>query len=156
MRAICPVFLAIGEPKIVTGMALNALPCKLKADMPTPKLTNEIISAAIRGFEEQKRLIDNQIAELRAIETGAAGTAAAPQPAKQGRRKISAAGRKAIAEAQRKRWAASKAASAGTSPEPAAKPKRRLSEAGRKAIIAATKRRWALQRAAAAKAAKTE
>jgi len=125
--------------------------------MPITKLTNEIISAAIRGFEEQKRNIDSQIAELRTLLSGAsAGTAAAPPPAKQGRRKISAAGKRAIAEAQRKRWAASKAASAGTAPEPAAKPKRRLSEAGRKAIIAATKRRWALKRAEAAKAAKTE
>ena len=29
-----------------------------------PKLTNEIIDAAILGFEEQKRRIDAQIAEL--------------------------------------------------------------------------------------------
>jgi hypothetical protein len=34
--------------------------------MPT-KLTPEIISAAILGFEEQKRHIDANIAELRAI-----------------------------------------------------------------------------------------
>jgi hypothetical protein len=120
--------------------------------MPTTKLTNEIISAAIRGFEEQKRQIDTRIAELRAMQGGVStGTAAAPQPAPQGRRKISAAGRRAIAEAQRKRWAASKAAAAGTVPEAVAKPKRRLSAAGRKAIIAATKRRWALKRAEAAK-----
>jgi hypothetical protein len=65
---------------------------------------------------------------------------------------MSAAGRKAIAEAQRKRWAASKAASAGEAPEVVSKPKRKLSAAGRKAIIAATKKRWALKRAEAAKA----
>ena len=32
--------------------------------MPAPKLTNEIIIAAIAGFESQKTRIDAQIAEL--------------------------------------------------------------------------------------------
>jgi len=120
--------------------------------MPTPKLTNEIIAAAIEGFEAQKTRIDGQIAELQALLTGSpAESAAAPEPPKRARRKMSAAGRKAIAEAQRKRWAAKKAAE-GVAPKVVAKPKRRLSAAGRKAIIAATKKRWALKRAEAAKA----
>ena len=38
--------------------------------MPTPKLTNEIITAAIEGFESQRRRIDDQIAELRAMLDG--------------------------------------------------------------------------------------
>jgi hypothetical protein len=38
-----------------------------RRDMPTPKLTNELVIAAIKGFEEQKRDIDAQIAELRAF-----------------------------------------------------------------------------------------
>jgi hypothetical protein len=63
---------------------------------------------------------------------------------------MSAAGRKAIAEAQRKRWAVKKAAD-GTTHHEVAKPKRKLSAAGRQAIIAATKKRWALKRAQAAK-----
>ena len=125
--------------------------------MSTPNLTNEIITAAIEGFEAQKTRIDAQIAELRALLTGGATkSAAAPEPAKQGRRPMSAAGRKAIAEAQRKRWAAAKKVAEETAPEPvepevASKPKRKLSAAGRKAIIAATKKRWALKRAEAAK-----
>ena len=70
--------------------------------MPT-KLTPEIINAAVLGFEEQKRHIDSQIGELRAM-LPSRGTEAAspPQAAKRQRRKMSAAGRKAIAEAQRK------------------------------------------------------
>jgi len=117
--------------------------------MPTPKLTNEIITAAILGFQEQKRHIDTQIAELRAMQTGpSVGKAAAPEPPKRKRRKMSAAGRKAIAEAQRTRWAASNAASTGATPKAASKPKRKLSAAGRKAIIAATKKRWRLQKTA--------
>jgi len=58
----------------------------------------------------------------------------------------------AIAEAQQRRWAASRGQSEAATPEPA-KPKRRLSAAGRRAIIAATKKRWALIHAEAAKAA---
>src|ERR1017187_1612790 len=120
--------------------------------MPT-KLTPEIITAAILGFEEQKRHVDTQIAELRAVLTGGpTEPAARPEPPKRKRRKMSAAGRKAIAEAQRKRWAASKKAAEPSPPEAAPKPKRRLSAAGRRAIIAATKKRWALKRAEAAKA----
>lgn len=117
-----------------------------------PKLTHEIITAAIEGFETQKKRIDDQIAELRTLLAGGSSEPAAPAPQKQKRRKMSAAGRKAIAEAQRKRWAASKKAAEGSAPEVASKPKRKLSAAGRKAIIAATKKRWALKRAEAAKA----
>jgi hypothetical protein len=38
-----------------------------KADMPTQKLTPEIITAAIQGFEFQKTSIDGKIAQLRAL-----------------------------------------------------------------------------------------
>jgi hypothetical protein len=41
-----------------------------KADMPIQKLTPEIITAAILGFEEQKRHIDSQISELKAMLAG--------------------------------------------------------------------------------------
>ena len=109
--------------------------------MPT-KLTLEIIAAAILGFEEQKRHIDLQIGELRAVLSGGSTEAAATaDDSKRKRRKMSAAARKRIGDAQRKRWAESKKQS-----EPAiqavAKPKRKLSRAGRAAIIAATKKRW--------------
>src|ERR1700693_2351059 len=129
--------------------------------MPTPKLTNELVTAAIKGFEEQKREIDVQIAELRAFLSGEpAEPALTPAPVKPARRKVSAAGRKAMAEAQRKRWAAIKGkpepqASATPTATPtskaAPKPKRKLSAAGRAAIIAATKKMWAAKRAAAKK-----
>jgi len=119
--------------------------------MPT-KLSHEIITAAILGFEEQKRHIDTRIAELRAIQSGgSAEPTATPTPVRRKRRKMSAAGRARIAEAQRKRWAASKKASQPSAPQKTAKPKRRLSAAGRKAIVAAAKKRWALKRAEAAK-----
>jgi hypothetical protein len=122
--------------------------------MPT-KLDNEILAAAIEGFEAQKKRLDEQIAEIRQLLHGGARPAPASEPARK-KRTMSAAGRKAVAEAQRKRWAAARKQSGATT-EPAKpdaqKPKRKLSAAGRKRIIEATKARWALVRAAAAKAA---
>ena len=68
------------------------------------KLTNEIITAAIAGFEAQKTHIDSQIAELRAMLTGqpAKKTAAPEGPAP--KRKVSAAARRKMALAQKRRW----------------------------------------------------
>ena len=79
--------------------------------MPTPKLTSEIVNAAILGMEAQKEKLDARIAELRAWLTGGpTEPAAAPEPATRKRRKMSAAGRRAISEATKKRWAAFHAA----------------------------------------------
>lgn len=72
--------------------------------MPTPTLTAEIITAALDGYEIQKASIDTKIAELRAmLSSGTTQTAATPEPTKRKRRKMSAAGRKAISEATKKR-----------------------------------------------------
>ena len=115
--------------------------------MPTHKLTAEIINAAILGFEEQKRRIDVQIAELRQMLTGTPTETAATPEAPKGKRRMSAAARKRIGDAQRKRWAESKKTSSPVAPA-AAKPKRKLSAAGKKAISEATKKRWAAFHAA--------
>jgi hypothetical protein len=116
------------------------------------KLTTEILTAALAGYEEQKKRLDAQIAGLRELLTGGSTDGATPKTA-QPRRKMSAAARKRIAAAQRKRWAEARKQSGGASevgPAPARK-KRKLSAAGRRAIIAATKRRWAAVRKAQAK-----
>ena len=60
---------------------------------------------------------------------------------------MSAAARKRIGDAQRKRWAESKKTSSPVAPK-APKPKRKLSTAGKKAIVEATKKRWAAFHAA--------
>ena len=118
-----------------------------------PRFTTEIITAAIDGFEAQKNRIDTQIVALRAMLAGdgaARATEAAVQPVTRKRRKLSAAARKRIGDAQRKRWAASRKPShpiQSISAEPP-RQKRHLSAAGRRAIIAATKKRWAAIRAA--------
>src|ERR1039457_2176856 len=114
-----------------------------KADMPQQKLTPEIITAAILGFEEQKRHIDSKIGELRAMLPGGPGeTASTPEAPTRKRRKFSAAARRRMREAQQRRWASirgqSEPAAAATPVAP--KPKRKLSAAGRKAIQDAVQR----------------
>jgi hypothetical protein len=127
---------------------------KLNDDMPNPKLTNEIINAAIIGFEEQKRRIDVEIAGLRAMLSGASVEAAAEvattTPTGRARRKVSAAGRRKMALAQKKRWAAKKAGTKPSTPV-AKKTKGGITDAGRAALAAAMKKRWAAKKAAAKK-----
>src|ERR1035437_4164318 len=118
--------------------------------MPT-KLTNEIIIAAITGFESQKTKIDAQIAELRAmLPGGSTESAATPQAPTGKRKKFSAPARRRMREAQQLRWAKIRGESEPTAPATpeAQKPKRKLSKAGRKAISEATKKRWAAFHAA--------
>jgi peptidoglycan hydrolase CwlO-like protein len=106
------------------------------------KQNDEIIQAAIEGFEARKRQINQQIAELRGMLSGASTESVAASPAN-GPRTMSAASRKRIADAMRKRWAAAKKGAARQAAAPAPKKaKRRLSPEGRRRIIEATKERW--------------
>jgi hypothetical protein len=119
------------------------------------KLTLETLTAAIVGFEQQKKRLDAEIAKLRQMLHPASTDGTAPQPTR-AKRKLSAAARRRIAAAERKRWAVQKAG-AGTATKAKLAPvkkKRQLSAAGRKAIIEATKKRWAAVRAAAKKSAR--
>lgn len=114
--------------------------------MQTQQLTVEILNAAIEGFEARKVRIDEQIAQLRLLLTSGRSVAASTSESqKQPRRKMSAATRKRMAEAQRKRWATKN--DAETAPNTTAQPKRKLSAAGRAAIVAALKKRWAAKKA---------
>jgi hypothetical protein len=116
--------------------------------MPTQKFSPAILLAAIEGFEQQKLRIDAQIAELRAMLPGQ--PVVTPEAPTAKRRPMSAAARKRIGDAQRKRWAAS--SMAPVTPEPT-KAKRKLSAAGKAAIVAALKKRWAAKKATAVKSA---
>lgn len=117
------------------------------------KLSNDLISAAIEGFEAQKRRLDEQIRELRAMlpsngaRAGASVGTAAPSRGPRKRRRMSADARRRIAEAQRKRWAAIRNQSGTTAPmKQRSRAKRKLSAAGRKRIIEANRKRWAATR----------
>lgn len=87
-----------------------------------------LLEAALVGYAWQRDEIDARIAEIR-TELKAGGKV----------RTMSFAGRKRVAAAQRKRWAAQR--------ETVAPRKRKLSAAGRKRIAEATKKRWAEYRA---------
>jgi hypothetical protein len=120
------------------------------------KLTTTIIEAAIAGFEAQKKSIDAQIAELRAMLTGPPESAE-EAPAKGTRRKRSAAARKRMREAQRARWAKIKGESAPVKKTAkAGKPKGGITAAGRKALSIAMKKRWAAKKAATTKRPKSK
>jgi len=110
--------------------------------MPLPKLTDEILTAALEGYEAQKTRIDAQIAEIRSL-LGGGRTDATPK------RKVSASARRRMARAQKLRWKKIKQGS-----EVAQKPKRHMSACARKRIAAAQKKRWAaVKKAAVAKKA---
>jgi hypothetical protein len=137
------------EPKTLNRE--NAMP---------PKLTPEIINAAIEGLEGRKTRIDVQIAELRALQSGGpVETAATTEAPTRKRKKFSAAARRRMKEAQQRRWAKIKGESEPLVPIAApiapAKAKRKLSAAGRAAIVAATKKRWAAIHKAEKPATKT-
>src|SRR5579862_4632236 len=96
------------------------------------KLTNTLIEAAIHGFEAQKKSLDAQIAELRALLGGTPDSANGASPSQGSRRKFSAASRQRMREAQQRRWAKIKGESTApaTTTPTVTKPKRRLSAAG--------------------------
>jgi hypothetical protein len=114
-------------------------------------MDSSLLTAALAGYEVQLQKINDAIAEIqgqlghRSGKSSARAVAGAPK----GRRKMSAAARKRIADAQKKRWAAfhkQKAAPKATAKK--AGPKRKMS-AERKAAIVAN-----LAKARAARAAK--
>jgi len=91
-----------------------------------------MLEAALIGFEQMKKEIDEKINGIRGqIGSGAAMTVGAPK------RTLSLAARRRIAAAQRRRWAAVKA----QSKPPAAA--RTMSAAARNRIAAAQRKRWA-------------
>lgn len=118
----------------------------------SPKLTNEVITAAIEGYESQKTRIDQQIADLKRLLTGSGKSATPADSAAPKRRKFSAETRRKMKLAQQRRWAKIKGGSAPAAPaKVSAKPKRKMSAAGRKAIAEAARKRWAAVKAAKGK-----
>lgn len=112
-----------------------------------PRVSNDILQMALIGYESQRAKVEAAIADLQARlgHRGPGRPRTSPDGAGQSagkKRTLSAAGRRRIALAQKKRWAALKKAKA-TPEQQREKPKRKISSAGRAAIVAATKKRWA-------------
>ena len=87
---------------------------------------SEVLQLAIEGYKSRIAELETRLGELKG------GTPTAKPIVPKGRRTMSAAARKRISEAQKKRHAAEKAAKLAA----AAKPKRKMSAAQKKAIIA--------------------
>ncbi len=105
----------------------------------------EVLQAALIGLQRMLEGVEQHIGDLRRRLGGQSDSQ--PAPAK---RTMSAAARKRIALAQKKRWAAFKA-KGDKAAEP--QPKRKISAEGRARIVAATKKRWAAFRKAQKSAA---
>ncbi len=130
--------------------------------MPINLKNQEVMLAAIEGYEARKRQIDDKISELRAMLSGnptetaaqsSTESVAKPEPVGRKRKRFSAATLRKMREAQKARWAKIRGESEEPAPAKAEVPKPRrkgLSAAGRRAIIEATKKRWAAVRAAKA------
>jgi len=118
----------------------------------------ELLEAALFGLEHRRTEIEEKMAELRRQLGGRAGSVTrmgagtgATTAGMRKRRTLSAAARRLIAAAQRKRWAALKK---GQASKAAPVKRRKLSAAGKKRIAEATRKRWAKFRATKAAAAK--
>ena len=110
-------------------------------------IDTSLLEAALIGYEQMKRKIDEEMADIRG-RIGAGGSATAA-PAQTGRRTLSAVARARIAAAQRKRWAKVKAKGTKTAAT------RTMSAAARKRIAAAQRKRWAAVKSAQAASAKS-
>jgi hypothetical protein len=113
-----------------------------------------LLAMALVGYEAEKSKINAAIAEIRA-RLGGQASAADGQPAPR-KRTMSAAARRRIGAAQRKRWAAVKKsqASGKSAAKPASK-KRKMSAAARKKSEMLQGNEWAAQRRAAGEKAAT-
>jgi hypothetical protein len=113
--------------------------------MPRGRRTTDtsLLEAALIGFEQMRRNVEEKIVDIRRQLDSKDGTQAAV-PGQIGRRTMSPAARRRIAAAQRKRWAAVRAKSGPLKP---VSTKRTMSAAARKKIAAAQRKRWALVKA---------
>jgi hypothetical protein len=103
-----------------------------------------LLEAALVGYTNMKQTIEQKMADIRrALGVRDGSRTAADSAIVKPKRTLSAAARRRIAAAQRKRWALFRAEQPGR----AAKPRRTMSAAGRKRIAAAQRKRWALIKA---------
>lgn len=118
-------------------------------------MTNtEAMEHILAGMLAKRTRIDQDLSELRALlNPSSEPTRQAAAQDKPKRHTMSAAGRKAIAAAQRKRWARVRAEQGEPVMARMGGGKRKLSIAGRGAISRASKARWARERQQKAMAA---
>jgi len=95
------------------------------------------VSSIIAQLKQERDRVERQLSGLNAALTAFAGVYSGSARNGNGKRQISAAGRKRIAAAQRARWAGIRGKAK------VATPKRTMSASARRKIAAAQRRRWA-------------
>jgi hypothetical protein len=142
---------------IICPVVRNYVTVTMALLMPT--YDNDILEAALIGYEHQKREIETKIEQLRAHLGGHLATSTDAVPVRK-RAGFSAASKKRMSEAQRKRWAKKHAGEAETAPAETTAPvratkksggKRSLSPEARERIAAAQRKRWAASKKATKK-----
>jgi hypothetical protein len=106
--------------------------------------TNPSLNQLKRAVEITERIesLQSELNQILGISGGAAKAETSPKATGRKRRGISAAGRAAIAAAQKARWAAMKAGKPDAKPAKKKK-KRTMSPEAREKIAAAQRKRWA-------------
>ena len=108
-----------------------------------------LTTAQLQRIIDIKQQIEDLEVELESIAgNGSAPRRGRPPGTPKGGRKMSAAGRRAIAEGARKRWAAYNAKKGNTGEAKPAMKDRKMSAAGRAKIAAAARERWKKAKAA--------
>lgn len=102
----------------------------------------------LRKAAQLKERIDELNDELSQLLSGIGSSSSAPAAGRGGRRRMSAEGRRKIAEAARARWARERAEKGSGAAAGAPKKRRTMSAEARRKIAAAQRARWARQRAA--------
>jgi hypothetical protein len=123
------------------------------------KYTRDILEMALAGYEQQRTALEQSIADIRSRLRGSGsgrstGSAEGSREAGPKKRVLSAAARRRMARAQKKRWAAVKKQAGQSQKTKSEKPKRTISAAGRKRIGDAARKRWAAQRKAGSTASR--
>ena len=109
----------------------------------------ELLRAALVGYQHQASVLTNRIEEIKQ-QLGSQTSDRAPKPGTDTtKRQVSAAGRRRMADAQKRRWAAFHEQSGSPAKKAPGKGKgrRKMSAAGRERIAEATRKRWAAYRA---------
>jgi hypothetical protein len=108
----------------------------------------QLLRAALFGYQHQAEMLAVKIAEIKAQLSGTpGGRQQTVTDTGNTKRVVSPAGRRRMAEAQRRRWAEVHKANGTPATKAPAKTKRKMSAAGRKRIAEATRKRWEAYRA---------
>jgi hypothetical protein len=111
--------------------------CSIKETFMLRMIDTSILQAALLGLQSEKEKIDEAMAAIRKQLGGRGTKAIVISGGTKTRRHLSAAAKKRIADAQRKRWAAfHKAKASATKPKTKATPKRKLSAAAKSKLAA--------------------